>query len=159
MKNNPRLKVKDIKEKALRKWNVGINKTKAIRARVASRDRVDGSFLGDYTRIYDYAHELLRANPGSTVKINVEPVPKDVDDQRPHFKRIYICYAACKESFKLSRHIIGLDDLFLKGLCGGQILAAIGRDPNEQMLPIAFAVVEGENKESWTWFLELLLSV
>jgi hypothetical protein len=39
--------------------------------------------------------------------------------------------------------IIGLDGCFLKGYYGGQILAAIGRDPNDQMLPIAFAVVEG----------------
>ncbi|XP_050875886.1 uncharacterized protein LOC127079542 [Lathyrus oleraceus] len=69
-----RMKVKDIKDKALRKWNVGVNKTKAIRARLATRDKVDGSFLGDYIRIYDYCHELLRANPGSVVKLNVEPV-------------------------------------------------------------------------------------
>ncbi|XP_058753673.1 uncharacterized protein LOC131626849 [Vicia villosa] len=158
LKNNPRLKVKDIKEKALRKWNVGINKTKAIRARVAARDKVDGSFLGDYNRIYDYCHELLKANQGSTIKMNVDPVPEGVDDQRPYFKRLYICYAACKESFKLSRHVIGLDGCFLKGLCGGQILAAIGRDPNDQMLPIAYAVVESENKDSWTWFLELLIA-
>lgn len=26
------------------------------------------------------------------------------------------------------------------------------------MITIAFAVVEGENKESWTWFLDLLIS-
>ena len=45
----------------------------------------------------------------------------------------------------------------MKGLCGGEILAAIGRDPNDQMLPIAFAVVEGENRDSWTWFLKLLI--
>ena len=32
----------------------------------------------------------------------------------------------------------------MNGLCGGEILAAIGRDPNDQMLPIALAVVEGE---------------
>ncbi|XP_058747066.1 uncharacterized protein LOC131620058 [Vicia villosa] len=131
LKNNPRLKGKDIKDKALRKWNMGINKTKAIRARVAAGDKVDGSFLGDYTRIYDYCHELLRANPGSTIKMNVEPVPEGVDDQRPYFKRAFV---------------------------GGKILAAIGRDPNDQMLPIAYAVVESENKESWTWFLEFLIA-
>ncbi|XP_058779988.1 uncharacterized protein LOC131653730 [Vicia villosa] len=119
---------------------------------------VDGSFLGDYTRIYDYCHELLRANPGSTVKLNVQPAQEGSDDHRIHFRRLYICFAACKESFKLSRHFIGLDGCFLKGLCGGQILAAIDRDPNDQMLPIAFAVVESENKDSWTWFLELLIA-
>lgn len=66
---------------------------------------------------------------------------------------MYICYAACKESFKLCRPIIGLDGYFLKGLCGGQILTAIRRAPNDQMMSIAFAVVEGETKDSWTWFL------
>lgn len=31
------------------------------------------------------------------------------------------------------------------------------RDGNNQMFPIAFAVVEGETKESWAWFFKLLL--
>ena len=33
----------------------------------------------------------------------------------------------------------------------------MGRDGNDQMLPLAYAVVEVENKETWTWFLELLI--
>ena len=28
------------------------------------------------------------------------------------------------------------------------LLSAVGRDPNEQMYPLAWAVVEGENNES-----------
>ena len=70
---------------------------------------------------------------------------------------MYICFAACKESFRLCRPIIGLAGCSLKGLCGGQILATIGTDPNDQMMPIAFAIVEGETKDIWTWFLELLI--
>ncbi|KAH7842513.1 hypothetical protein Vadar_006196 [Vaccinium darrowii] len=31
------------------------------------------------------------------------------------------------------------------------------RDPNEEYFPIAFAVVEAENKDSWHWFISLLL--
>jgi len=34
----------------------------------------------------------------------------------------------------------------------------IGMDPNDQMLPIAYVVVEGETKELLTWFLELLIA-
>jgi len=67
----------------------------------------------------------------------------------PHFQRMYICLKACKDSFTQCRSIIGLDRCFLKGYYGGQLLAAIGRDPNDQMFPIAFVVVEGETKESW----------
>ncbi|XP_058211586.1 uncharacterized protein LOC131323758 [Rhododendron vialii] len=53
--------------------------------------------------------------------------------------------------------MIGLDGAFLKGLYGGQILSAIGVDGNNNMFPIAIAVVEAETKESWTWFLNILL--
>lgn len=67
-KDNPNLKIRDIKEKAQRKWNVSVNKTKAVRARCAARGWVDGSFLEQYTRIYEYAHEILKINLGSTVK-------------------------------------------------------------------------------------------
>ena len=42
-------------------------------------------------------------------------------------------------------------------VCYGEILVAIGRNPNDQMMPIAFKDVEGETKDSWTWFLELLI--
>lgn len=39
------MKIKDIKEKSQRKWNVDVNKTKADRARCAARRMVGGSFL------------------------------------------------------------------------------------------------------------------
>ena len=32
----------------------------------------------------------------------------------------------------------------------------MGRDGNDQLLPLVYAVVKVENKETWTWFLELL---
>ena len=64
---------------------------------------------------------------------------------------------ACKDSFISCRLIIGLDGAFLEGKYGGELLTSIGRDANDQMLPIAYIVVEVENKDSWTWFLELLI--
>lgn len=39
----------------------------------------------------------------------------------------------------------------------GHLLAAIGKDGNNQMLPIAFVIVEAKTKDSWDWFLDLLL--
>jgi len=38
------------------------------------------------------------------------------------------------------------------------LLSAVGRDANDQLLPLAYAVVEVENKETWIWFLGLLNS-
>jgi hypothetical protein len=51
------------------------------------------------------------------------------------------------------RPIIGLDGCHLKGVYGGQLLSAVGRAGNDNLFPIAMAVVEAKTKDSWTWFL------
>ncbi|XP_072081100.1 uncharacterized protein [Arachis hypogaea] len=84
----------------------------ATRTKQIALDEIQGTFREQYKRIYDYAHELMRANPGTSVRLQVQR--------------------------------------------GGQLLTAIGWDPNDQMLPIAYAVVEAETKDSWTWFLSHL---
>jgi len=50
-----------------------------------------------------------------------------------------------------------VDGCFLKGKYGRELLTTVGRDGNDQILPIAYAIVEVENKDSWKWFLELLI--
>ena len=52
------------------------------------------------------------------------------------------------------RPIIGFDGCHLKGRFGGQILAVTVRDANDNVFPVAFAIVEQENKDSWVWFLQ-----
>jgi hypothetical protein len=37
-------------------------------------------------------------------------------------------------------------------------MSAVGRDANNNMYPIAMAVVEVETKDCWTWFLEVLVT-
>ncbi len=49
-----------------------------------------------------------------------------------------------------------MDGCFIKGHHRGQLLTAVGVDPNNQMYPIAYAIVESECRDSWAWFLKLL---
>ena len=46
----------------------------------------------------------------------------------------------------------------MKNKLGGQLITAVCRDPNEEYFPFAYAMVEAETKESWTWFINLLLA-
>ena len=46
----------------------------------------------------------------------------------------------------------------IKTKTGGQLMCAVGRDPNDEYFPFAYAVVEAETKDTWTWFLNLLLA-
>ena len=54
------------------------------------------------------------------------------------------------------RRVLRLDGCFLKGPCQGKLLAAVSKDSNNQMFPVAWAVVEIENKNTWKWFIEQL---
>ena len=37
-------------------------------------------------------------------------------------------------------------------------MVVVVNDPNEEYFPLAVAVVESETKDSWTWFINLLLA-
>jgi hypothetical protein len=52
--------------------------------------------------------------------------------------------------------IAGVDGCFIKLTTGQQILAATGRDGNNNIFPIAFGVVDKEDHASWMWFLTQL---
>ena len=65
------------------------------------------------------------------------------------FKRLYTCFKAFKDNFVSCRPIVGLDGCFLKGRFGGKVLIVVGRDGNDQMLPLCYAIVEVGNKDTW----------
>ncbi|GKC10450.1 mutator type transposase [Tanacetum coccineum] len=44
----------------------------------------------------------------------------------------------------------------MSGPWPGQILIAVGVDANNEIYPVAYAIVEAESKTSWCWFLNLL---
>ncbi|CAN1156143.1 hypothetical protein LINPERHAP2_LOCUS20779 [Linum perenne] len=70
---------------------------------------------------------------------------------------MYVGFSALRRGFRVGcRRMFGLDGCFLKGEVKGMLLSAVGKDGNNQMFPIAWAVVEGENRSSWTWFIEIL---
>jgi transposase-like protein len=51
------------------------------------------------------------------------------------------------------RPIISVDGTFLTWKYKGSLMIAVGITVESHLLPLAFALVEGENNESWSWFL------
>jgi hypothetical protein len=64
--------------------------------------------------------------------------------------------SACSTTLSEIFFISGLDGCFVKLNTGQQILAATGRDGNNNIFPLAFGVVEKEDTPSWSWFLTQL---
>ncbi|WMV23014.1 hypothetical protein MTR67_016399 [Solanum verrucosum] len=114
-----------------------------------------GDYVLEFGRILDYKDELLRTNPGSTCVVKL--YKGTFENGKKMFQGFYICFDAMKKSFLAGcRKCIGLDCCFLKGVSKGQLLVVVCKDENNQMLPLAWAVVEVENKFTWAWFVKLL---
>ncbi|XP_058761902.1 uncharacterized protein LOC131657970 [Vicia villosa] len=154
-KSMGKVKVSEIMSEMRMKYAVGITKGKAWRAQCLAEEIVEGDATRQYTMLWRYAAELKKQCPGNTIKIDVErPLPTI----QPRFDKFYFCLDGCKKGFiNGCRPFIGVDGCHLKTKYGGQLLVAVARDPNDQYYPLAFGVVETESKESWRWFLQLLM--
>ncbi|KAK4386084.1 hypothetical protein Sango_2479000 [Sesamum angolense] len=81
----------------------------------------------------------------------------DDGTDRRKFEKLYVCFDALRQGFLHGcRPVIGVDGCHLKGPHGGILLTAVSIDPNNNLYPLAYAVVSGETRESWEWFLEFL---
>lgn len=147
-KVNPYMRVQDIQETIWLEKGIRVSKDKAARARRRGQALIVGEYKEQYALLPRYAAEILRSNPGNTVKLKLDANV---------FDRLYLCFEALRKGFLAGcRPFISLDGCFLKGPFGGQLLVAVGRDGNNQMFPLAWAVCEVESTDTWSWFLELL---
>lgn len=112
-----------------------------------------GTIKNQYHHLRSYVVQLLDKKKNSIVII------KCVMGAKGHiFERMHMCIEACKVAFATTcRPLIGLDGFFLKGNYLGHLLTIMGKDDNNQILPIAYALVVSESTKSWSWFLGLLL--
>lgn len=154
IKENPKWSLTAFKRAVRKKHKIKVTLLQCYRARKFGLAEIESVLVEHYARLWDYIEELLRSNPGSTVileGINIVP------SSPPLFDKLYICFDALKKGWLAGcRPVIGLDGCFLKSFCKGQMLCAVGRDGNNHMYPIAWALVDVESTKTWTWFLKLL---
>ncbi|XP_066165208.1 uncharacterized protein [Oryza sativa Japonica Group] len=154
-RSDPNWKVEAFMARCLRETCTYISKSKAYRARRKATEKVLGNKEKQYKRIRDYLQTLIDTNPGTTAVVTT--INRDVLGLAPRFSGLFICFSAQKEGFiNGCMPFISIDGCFVKLTNGAQVLAASARDGNNNMFPIAFAVVGKEDTDSWTWFLEML---
>ncbi|XP_033132814.1 uncharacterized protein LOC117127247 isoform X3 [Brassica rapa] len=152
---NPKLTAKEIQAEILREYKMEVLENSCIKAKTKVMKERRKTHEEHFDKIWDYQAEILRSNPGSTMEI--ETIPGATVGSKQRFYRLYMCFQAQKEAWKKTcRPVIGLDGAFLKWDIKGQLLAAVGRDGDNRIVPIAWAVVEIENDTNWDWFVKRL---
>ncbi|XP_076932750.1 uncharacterized protein LOC143598412 [Bidens hawaiensis] len=125
-------------------------------------EKLHGSMRDHYSKLASYIAALRNANPSSAFELLTAPPgflreDSDASSSLESFFRLFMCFDGLKKGFLAScRKVLCLDGCFLKTFLGGILLAAVGRDANNQMYLVAWAVVEGENNDSWEWFMDEL---
>ncbi|XP_059435398.1 uncharacterized protein LOC132168430 [Corylus avellana] len=152
----PNMPLKAILGEVKDKLGVDVNNCQLYRTRRIAKEMLQGKVKMQYNKLWDYCETIKQMNRGSCVMMKVDrPLP----DHPACFQRLYFSLAAMKKGFRAGcMPFIGLDGCFLKGTYKGHLLLAISRDGNNNMYPMALAVVEAETKDSWIWFLETLVS-
>ena len=75
---------------------------------------------------------------------------------KPVIERVFWCFPQCSMAFQHCRPVILVDETFLTGKYKGTLMMAVGVDPEQQIVPLAFALAESENDNSWSWFMRLV---
>ncbi|KAL5727577.1 hypothetical protein ACHQM5_000759 [Ranunculus cassubicifolius] len=152
--NNPKISWKLLKEEVKDRYHFEVTLDRCGKAKRFALGEVDEIMREHYAKLWDYGAELKLSIPGTTVSIMVN---RPTLEALGHFQRMYVCFGPLKKCWREGcRPVIGVDGCFLKNYCKGELLTAIGRDGNNWMFPIAWAVVESETKDAWIWFLQQL---
>nr|XP_025661270.1 uncharacterized protein LOC112756873 [Arachis hypogaea] len=134
----------------------------------------------DYHVICARILPMVRADVAVTVKVLQQATEADYGF-RPSYRKVWMAkqkavaeiYGDWEESYaELPRLMLGIQATMPGTITvlktspvrigggvdryGGTLLLAIAQDGNSNILPIAFALVEGENAESWSFFLSNL---
>ncbi|XP_010521299.1 PREDICTED: uncharacterized protein LOC104800229 [Tarenaya hassleriana] len=139
-----------------KRYNLTVSISKCFKARRIGLQMVTGDQKTQIAKLWDYEAELRRSNPNTSTEIGTT----DEDDRGEEvFDRFYVCFEVLRTSWKqFCRPVIGLDGCFLKWDLKGELLAAVGRDANNRIYPIAWAVVRIESNDTRAWFIRKLKS-
>ncbi|KAL6523564.1 hypothetical protein OROGR_017167 [Orobanche gracilis] len=111
---------------------------------------VFGNWEESYATLPKFLGALQKFNPGTIVEWCVS---RSTDEEHVEFRRVFWAFSPSIKGFAHCRPVISIDGTHLYGKYKGKMLIAMGVDGNNQILPLAFAIVENESYDSWNWFL------
>ena len=112
-----------------------------------------GSWENSYNLLIPLLEAIKRNNPGTKYCVISKPIEKETDR---HFHRAAWAFGACIAAIPFLRPVISIDACFMSGRYQGRLLMACMYDAENQLLPVAFAIVEKESADNWGFFMRWL---
>ncbi|XP_076896381.1 uncharacterized protein LOC143549360 [Bidens hawaiensis] len=122
---------------------VWLGKQKAI-------ENAFGDWEESYNILPKFMETLKKFNPGTIVEWCIL---RQIGVEHMEFRCVFWAFDPSINGFKHCRPVISIDATHLYGKYKGKMMIAMGVDGNNQIFPLAFAIVENESYASWSWFL------
>ncbi|XP_015955279.1 uncharacterized protein LOC107479687 [Arachis duranensis] len=133
VETDPSIKVKSIIAEVQSRFNYTISYRKAWLAKQKSIANVFGGWEDSYEALPWWLSVMVQKMPSTVVQIETRPL-----------------------AFRHCKPLVQVDGIHLYGKYKGTLLVAVAQDGNQNIMPIAFALVEGETADAWHFFLRNL---
>ncbi|RYR01519.1 hypothetical protein Ahy_B06g080397 [Arachis hypogaea] len=131
---DPSLKVKSVIAEVQSKFNYTVSYRKAWLAKQRAVEKIFGGWEASYEALPIWFQAMCHKEPSAVVHFETMPAYQG-DDLVGHIR---------------------VDGTHLYGKYKGCLLVAVSQDGNNNIVPIAFAIVEGETSDAWHFFLSNL---
>ncbi|RYQ85780.1 hypothetical protein Ahy_B10g105384 [Arachis hypogaea] len=154
----PFLKVKSVIAEVQSKFNYTVSYRKAWLAKQRAVEKIFGGWEASYEALPIWFEAMCHKEPSVVVHFETMPAYQGDDlvgDIRV-LHRVFWSYYPCIRAFRHCKQIVQVDGTHLYGKYKGCLLVAVSQDGNNNIVPIAFAIVEGETSDAWHFFLSNL---
>ncbi|XP_029146864.1 uncharacterized protein [Arachis hypogaea] len=155
---DPSIRVKSVIAEVQSKFNYTISYRKAWLAKQKAVESIFGGWEASYEALPIWFEAMCHKEPSAVVHFQTMPAYQG-DDLVPNIRvlhRVFWSYYPCIRAFRHCKPIVQVDGTHLYGKYKGCLLVAVSQDGNNNIVPIAFAIVEGETSDAWHFFLSNL---
>ncbi|XP_057730848.1 uncharacterized protein LOC130946192 [Arachis stenosperma] len=155
---DPSLKVKSVIAEVQSKFNYTVSYRKAWLAKQRAVEKIFGGWEASYEALPIWFEAMCHKEPSAVVHFETMPAYQGDDlvgDIRV-LHRVFWSYYPCIRAFRHCKPVVQVDGTHLYGKYKGCLLVAVSQDGNNNIVPIAFAIVEGETSDAWHFFLSNL---
>ncbi|KAK4375806.1 hypothetical protein RND71_006483 [Anisodus tanguticus] len=151
LRDSPNDKPREIAKSILRDFGIKLRYSQVWRGMEDAKEQLQGLYSKSYNRLPWFCEKVVNTNPGTVVKLVLN------DEKR--LQRFFFSLHASVHGFKHGcRPLVFLEATSLRSKYKETLMTATGVDADDGFFPVAFAVIDTENDDSWRWFLEQLKS-
>nr|XP_025611914.1 uncharacterized protein LOC112705294 [Arachis hypogaea] len=131
---------------------------KAWLAKQKSIAKAFGGWEDSYQALPWWLSVMVQKILGSVVQIETRPLYNGNEEAQgvKILHCVFWSFNPCVRAFRHCKPLVQVDGTHLYGKYKGTLLVAVAQDGNQNIVPIAFALVEGETADAWHFFLRNL---